>query len=129
MQRFLAYAAALVLVELVVIVEVAQRLGVIDTIGLLILVSIVGVLVVKAQGLAVLRRLVGDVEAGRVPGPTLADGALVVVAGALLVVPGFVTDVPGLLLLVTPVRRVVRRRLRRRWSRRFVVVRGDELEA
>ncbi|HEV2992793.1 MAG TPA: FxsA family protein [Acidimicrobiia bacterium] len=129
MQRFLAYAAALAVVELVVIVEVAQRLGVIDTIGLLILVSIVGVLVVKAQGLAVLRRLVGDVEAGRVPGPTLADGALVVVAGALLVVPGFVTDVPGLLLLVTPVRRVVRRRLRRRWSRRFVVVRGDELEA
>ncbi len=129
MQRFLGYAAALAVVELIVIVEVAQRLGVIDTIGLLILVSIVGGLVVKAQGLAVLRRLLGDVEAGRVPGPTLADGALVVVAGVLLVVPGFVTDVPGLLLLVPPVRRGVRRRLRRRWSRRFIVVRGDELEA
>ena len=129
MQRFLGLVAAVAVVELVVIIEVAQQLGVVNTIGLLILVSVVGGLIVKAQGLVVLRRLLGDLQAGRVPGATLADGALVVVAGVLLLVPGFVTDVPGLLLLVPPVRRGVRRRLRRRWSRRYLVVRGDELEA
>lgn len=129
MRRFLAFATVLAVVELVVIIEVAERLGVVNTLGLLIVVSVIGVFLVKAQGTAALRRLIDDLEARRVPGATLADGALVVVAGALLLVPGFVTDVPGLLLLVPSARTGVRRRLRRRWARRFVVVPGDELEA
>jgi UPF0716 protein FxsA len=127
MHRFFASAAVLAVVELVVIIEVADQLGVLNTIGLLILVSVVGALIVKAQGIAALRRLIGDVEARRVPGTTLADGALLATAGALLLVPGFVTDIPGLLLLIPGVRSVVRRTLRRRWTRRFSIVRGDEL--
>ena len=129
MRRFFAFAGVLAVVELVVIIEVAERLGVVNTLGLLILVSVVGALLVKAQGMAALRRLIDDLEARQVPGATLADAALVVVAGGLLLVPGFVTDIPGLLLLVPGVRRGVRRRLRHRWERRFVVIRGDELEA
>ena len=127
MRRFLACAAVLAVVELVVIIEVADQLGVLNTIGLLILVSVVGAAIVRAQGIAALRRLIDDVEARRVPGTTLADGALLVTAGALLLVPGFVTDIPGLLLLIPGVRTAVRRTLRRRWTRRFSVVRGDEL--
>ncbi len=96
MRRFLASAAVLAVVELVVIIEVAEQLGVLNTIGLLIVVSVVGAAIVKAQGIAALRRLVDDVEARQVPGTTLADGALLVTAGALLLVPGFVTDIPGL---------------------------------
>lgn len=128
-ERFLTVAAAVVVLEIIVIVEVAQRIGVVDTIGLLILVSLVGGLIVKAQGVAALRRLVSDVAAQRVPTDTLADGALVAVAGVLLAVPGFLTDVPALLLLLPPVRRGVRGRLRRRWIRRSGVVWTDELEA
>ena len=129
MERFFTVAAAVLVLEIIVIVEVAQRLGVVDTLGLLILVSLIGGLIVRVQGLATLRRLLGDVAAQRVPTDTLADAALVAAAGVLLCVPGFVTDVPALLLLVPPVRRGVRRRLRRRWIRRSGVVWSDELEA
>jgi UPF0716 protein FxsA len=128
-ERFVTLAAAVVVLEIIVIVEVAQWLGVVDTIGLLILVSLVGGLIVRAQGFATLRRLLSDVAAQRVPTDTLADGALVAAAGVLLVVPGFLTDVPALLLLLPPVRRRVRRRLRRRWQRRSGIVWSDELEA
>jgi len=109
--------------ELVVIIEVAQHLGVVNTLGLLLLVGVVGALVVKAQGLMVFRRLVGDVQERRVPAATLADGALLVAAGALLVFPGFLTDIPGLLLLIPSVRTGVRRWLSARWARRFVITR------
>jgi UPF0716 protein FxsA len=128
-QRFLTLTALVAVAEIVVIVEVAQRLGVVNTIGLLLLVSVLGALIVKAQGLVALRKLMTDVDARRVPGATLADGALLVLAGVLLVIPGFLTDVPGLLLLLPPVRTGVRRGLSRRWTRRFIVVRHDELEA
>lgn len=123
---FLAFVVV-PLVEIAVIVAVGQALGVVDTIGLLILVSVVGAVVVKHQGLGTLRRVRAEMAAGRVPGHELVDGSLILVAGALLVTPGFVTDACGALLLVPPVRRGVRavalRRLRRRLRREDVVVR------
>ncbi len=125
MRRFLGYATVLAIAELVVIILVAEAIGVLNTLGLLILVSVVGYFIVKAQGLAALRRLITDVEARRVPGATLADGALLVSAGVLLVVPGFLTDIPGLLLLIPGVRTGVRRYLSSRWTQRFIDVRGN----
>jgi UPF0716 protein FxsA len=126
--RLFALVVLVVIVEVAVIIEVAHRIGALDTVGLLILVSAVGAVVVKAQGIAALRRAVTDVERRQVPGAALADGALLAAAGALLLIPGFVTDAFGLLLLCPPVRSAVRRGLRRRWSKRFVVQRY-ELEA
>ena len=126
--RFFALVVLVVIVEVAVMIEVAQRIGVLNTVGLLILVAAVGAVIVKAQGIAALRRAITDVERRQVPGAALADGALLAAAGALLLIPGFVTDAFGLLLLCPPVRAAVRVVLRRRWSKRFVVT-GYELEA
>jgi UPF0716 protein FxsA len=119
-QRFFALLVLVGIVEVTVIIEVSRAIGAVNTVGLLILVSVVGATIVKLQGLTALRRALTDVEARRVPGAALADGALLAAAGALLIIPGFVTDAFGLLLLCRPVRSTVRRVLRRRWSRRFV---------
>jgi UPF0716 protein FxsA len=124
-QRLFALVALAAIIEITVIIEVGHRIGTLNTIGLLILVSAVGAVIVKAQGLATLRRALADVAAQRVPGATLADAALLATAGGLLVVPGFVTDAIGLLLLVPPIRTGVRRRLQSRWARRFVVERYE----
>jgi UPF0716 protein FxsA len=126
--RLFALVVLVVIVEVAVIIDVAQRIGALNTIGLLILVSAIGAVVVKAQGIAALRRAITDVERRQVPGSALADGALLATAGALLLIPGFVTDAFGLLLLCPPVRSTVRGVLRRRWSKRFVAP-GYELEA
>ncbi len=103
------------LVELLVIVQVADWIGVLETLGLLVAVSLAGVYLVKQQGLAVLRRAVRERREGRVPATAVADGALIALAGVLILVPGFVTDVIGLALLVPPVRAGIRAWLRRRW--------------
>jgi UPF0716 protein FxsA len=111
-------------VELAVLVQVAGTLGVLDTVGLLILVSIVGVWLAKRAGLGVVRRLRQAQAEGRTPSCEVVDGALVLLAGALLLIPGFVSDVVGIALLLPPVRAVVRpvilRRLRQ--DGRMVVV-------
>ena len=96
------------LVELAVIIQVGQAIGVLETIALLIAVSVLGGWLVKREGMGVLRRISGSVDAGRVPGRELADGALIILAGALLITPGFVSDVLGIALLLPPVRAVVR---------------------
>lgn len=94
-------------VELFVIVRVASEVGVIETIALLFVVSLLGAALVKRQGLAVARRLRDASASGADPSRALVDGFLVLVAGVLLLSPGFVTDILGLALLLPPVRALV----------------------
>lgn len=105
-------------VELFVILQVGRSIGALNTVAVLVLVSVVGAWLVKREGLSVLRRAQDRMGAGAVPGRELVDGVLILFAGALLLTPGFVTDVVAVLLLLPPVRAVVRatalRELRRR---------------
>jgi UPF0716 protein FxsA len=106
------------LLELYVLVQVAQAIGVLPALATLALVSVVGAALVKRQGIAALGRVRAALASGTVPDDELADGFLLLVAGALLIVPGFVTDAVGLALLLPPVRRMARRLAARRWGRR-----------
>ena len=91
----LALLVVLFIAELWVIVLVAESIGVLNTIGLLILISIVGVWLVKRQGLAVLDRVRTTLDQGRVPQREMVDGFLILLAGILLIPPGFITDAVG----------------------------------
>jgi UPF0716 protein FxsA len=107
--------------ELAVIIAVGSEIGVFNTIGLLIVVSVVGAWLAKREGLGVLRRIQAQLDAGRMPGTELVDGFLVLFAGALLLTPGFLTDCLAIALLLPPVRAVVRKTLRRYFAARIVM--------
>lgn len=109
------------IVELYIIVQVATGIGVLETLGLLILVSIAGAWLVRAQGLGVLRRVQAQLGQGRVPGKELIDGMLILFAGALMLTPGFLTDACGLVLLVPPTRAIARTVIIHRYRDRVVV--------
>ncbi len=105
------------LVELFVLASVAQLIGLVPALAVLLGVSLLGVWLVKREGLGVLRRMQDTVARGEVPAAELVDGGLLVVAGAMCVVPGFVTDAIGLVLILPPVRAFARHRLIARWTR------------
>lgn len=104
--------------ELYVIVQVAQGIGVLNTIGLLLLVSAAGAWLCKREGLAVLGRVRASLNRYELPSRELADGALILFAGALMLSPGFVTDCFAVLLLLPPTRAVFRGALLRALQRR-----------
>ena len=108
--------------EIYVLLQVGDAIGVVNTLGLLIVISVVGAWLAKREGLGVLRRMQRSVDAGRVPGTELVDGFLILLAGALMLTPGFLTDILAILLLLPPVRAVVRRELRRRLARRIRII-------
>lgn len=112
-----AVFVVLPLIELGVVITVADWIGVLPTIAALIALSAFGVWLVRHEGLGVVRRTRAAIARGETPGSQVLDGALIAFAGVLCVVPGFVTGVCGLVLLVPPVRRLVGRRLVRRWDR------------
>ena len=109
------------LAELYVIIQVGDWLGVLPTIGILLLDSILGSMLMRSQGRAVWRRFTEAVNSGRPPAREVLDGALVLLGGAFLLAPGFITDVVGLLLLLPPTRAALRRLAFRRLLPRMVV--------
>ena len=124
MTRVFALALLFVVVpfvELYVILQVGHAIGVLNTLVLLLLVSITGAWLVKREGMGVLRRAQLQMQAGRVPGTELIDGALILFAGALLLTPGFVSDIVGVLLLLPPVRFALRGVARRRLASRIAI--------
>ena len=112
---------AVPIVELYVILQVGQWLGVLPTIAILIADSLLGSVLMRSQGRAAWRRFNAAVASGRVPAREVLDGVLIIFGGALLLTPGFVTDVGGLALLLPPTRAVVRGVLVRRLAPRMVV--------
>lgn len=110
------------IVEITVFFRMASAIGFFSAVGWIILVSIVGVWLVKRQGLSTLRRVNQKVVAGEVPRRELIDGIFILGAGALMLFPGFVTDIFGILLLLPPVRAVLAVPLKRRFASGAIVM-------
>ena len=107
------------IIEIYLLIEVAGYINTLPTIALVMLTAVVGVALLKRQGLATLTRGMGRLNSGEVPAQEMAEGILLAVAGALLITPGFVTDGVGFLLLLPPTRAMIAAMLLRR-----VVVQG-----
>ena len=112
------------IVELYVIIQVGQEIGALNTIGLLLVISVLGAWLAKREGTGVWRRLNQQVSTGKVPGAELIDAFLILLAGALLLTPGFISDVLAIFLLIPPTRALVRRVLRRRFIGKVEVFGG-----
>ena len=110
-----------VVAEVFVAIKVADAIGVLATVGLLLLSWPVGSWALRSQGRAAWQRLGAAVSAGRSPGREVLDGALVLIGGLLLIVPGFISDVLGALALLPPTRALLRRQLARNLQSRLVV--------
>lgn len=109
---------AVPIVEIYVIIQVGEAIGVFWTIALLVLDSVLGSVLMRSQGRLAWRRFNAAIARGRPPAREALDGVLVVFGGALLLAPGFVTDGLGALLLLPPTRALVRRLVLRGLLRR-----------
>jgi len=107
-------------VEIWVIVQVGQAIGIVPTLVLLLADAVLGTWLFRREGRKAWTALRDAIAAHRVPAKEVADGALVVLGGAFLLTPGFVTDAVGVLCLLPPTRALLRRALTGVVSRRLI---------
>lgn len=107
--------------EVLVAIKVADAIGVLATVLLLVASWPIGSWALRSRGRAAWRRLGDAVAAGRPPAREVLDGALLLVGGILLIVPGFITDALGLLLVLAPTRALMRGLLLRNLQSRLVM--------
>lgn len=98
------------IVEIVLLVEVGQRIGSVATVFLVVFGAVLGTLLIRHQGFFTLQRVRRSMARGEEPTLPMLEGAVLLLGGVLLLVPGFLTDVLGVLSLIPPVRRVLLRR-------------------
>ena len=105
MRRFVMLAfLVLPLLEIVVLIQVGQAIGVWSTLGLLVLAAVAGTMVIRQQGVSMVGRMFDAMSEGRLAVGSIVDTYARIAAGCLLIVPGFITDALGLALLVPPLR-------------------------
>ena len=117
------------ILELAVIIQIGQAIGVLPTIALLIADSLLGAALMRSQGRAAWLRFNVALAEGRVPGREVMDGALVIFGGALLLTPGFLSDFLGLILLLPPTRAIVRKLLAARYGSRLMATAASGAQA
>lgn len=109
MSKFILLALiAVPIIEIAVFLEVGGRIGVLNTILMIIITAMLGTWLLRSQGLQTLRRAQKSLNQNLFPVSEVFDGICLMAAGGLLLTPGFVTDLFGFLLFVPWVRRSLR---------------------
>ena len=107
------------LVELILLLYLAEQTHRWFAVGLVVVTGIVGTLLARSQGTKTYRKIHASMSQGQVPTDALIDAAMIFVAGALLLTPGMLTDTVGLSLLIPQCRQWYRRRLITWFQARF----------
>lgn len=94
-------------VEMWLLIEVGSKIGALPTIGLVLLTAMIGLALLKRQGVSTLTRANQRMAAGEMPAEEMVEGIFLAVGGALLLTPGFITDVIGFCCLIPGVRNIL----------------------
>jgi UPF0716 protein FxsA len=113
-------------IELFLLLTVGREIGVVPTVGMIILTAVIGAALAKREGLRVYTEWQRAISEMRVPEEGITSGLLVLVGGALLIAPGVLTDVVGILLMIAPIRRVLARFIEGRVRKHLDAVRQAE---
>jgi UPF0716 protein FxsA len=105
------------LLELYLLIKVGTLIGALPTVMLVVGTAVLGLVLLRRQGLQNYRRMQQCTARGEVPALEMMESMVMLVGGVMLLVPGLISDVVGLLCLFPPVRRAIVRR----WLRRIQV--------
>ena len=114
--KFLLALLAVLLIEIGLFVVIGGYLGLWLTLAWVILASGLGIILLKGIAMMGPVSMSRDMFEFRNVGSLMPHRILVVIAAALLIFPGFMTDFFGLLLLIQPVRRLVIRKINRKFD-------------
>lgn len=103
----LIFFVVIPLIEIFTLVQVGRAIGFWYTLGVVVMFSIVGLIMVRKQGFLVLRQIRKDIAYGIPPGKSLLNGLLILCGGIFLILPGLITDLIGLLLLTPAIRKAL----------------------
>lgn len=117
--RLLILFTSIPIIEIYVLLEAGELIGLWPTISLIFLTGIAGAYLARTQGSDTAKKIQIALQNGEMPTEELLDGAMILAGGITLLTPGFVTDLIGFSLLL-PVTRTLIKEITRKWLKRMV---------
>ena len=99
---------AVPIIEIAIFIQVGGLIGLFPTLLIVLATAVAGTALLRSQGFRALQSARTTLDRGGFPARELFDGACILIGGVLLLTPGFFTDALGLLLLLPPVREMLR---------------------
>ncbi len=119
--RLLAAFIIIPLIELYLLLQLAQATSVATTFLVVLVTGVIGSILARREGVMAWFRFRSALAEGRMPSREIQDGLMIVFAAALLLTPGLLTDALGFTLLVPAGRELIRRFVLRRYIKGFNV--------
>lgn len=90
--------------EFLVFLEVGDAIGGFQALLLTILTAVIGIYLIRQQGLIVMNRMHQALQRGESPVEDIFHGFFLLIAGLFFLLPGFITDTIALFLAFEPIR-------------------------
>ena len=98
-------------VEIYLFIKIGASIGAFNTVLLIFLTAFIGIYYAKAEGLNALNQGLKKIVKEEMPIYELISGALIAIGAIFLIVPGFATDFIGFLIIFSPTRKIIFKKL------------------
>ena len=95
------------IIEIYLFIKIGGQIGAFNTISLIFITAIIGVIYARFEGLNTLRSGFNQLVKNELPAYEIISGAAIAFAALLLIVPGFATDILGFFLILPFTRRLI----------------------
>lgn len=99
MKKIMLGFILLLFAEIATFIIVGKAIGVLYTLLLIVLTSVIGFSIAKKKGTNSFQTIQTSIADGQPPGVAMIETFMIFVGGVLLVLPGFITDIIGLLMV------------------------------
>ena len=117
MNTLLLIIIGIPLIEIFLFIKIGSQIGAFNTISLIFITAIVGVIYAKYEGLNTLKSGMSQLVKNEIPIYEIVSGAALTFAALLLILPGFATDLIGLLIIFPPTRRLFLKKVSVKYSK------------
>ena len=116
MNSILILLISIPLIEIYLFIKVGSYIGAFNTISLIIITAIIGVIYARYEGFNTLKSGMSQLIKNQLPYYEIISGAALAFAALLLILPGFATDFIGFLLIFPFTRKLLFRKSYKRLS-------------
>tara|TARA_B100001250_G_scaffold268630_1_gene231785 strand:- start:261 stop:701 length:441 start_codon:yes stop_codon:yes gene_type:complete len=127
------------IIEIYLFIKLGSYIGAFNTISLILITAIIGIIYVRYEGFNTLRSGMSQLVKNQIPFYEIVSGAALAFAALLLILPGFATDIIGFLLIFPPTRKLLLKKVSNKYSRKnnkkedfingeFVDIEEDKIE-
>ena len=95
------------IVEIYLFIKIGAKIGAFNTILLILITAITGIIYARYEGLNTLRSAYSQIIKQETPAYEIISGAAIAFAALLLIIPGFATDIVGFLIIFPITRKLI----------------------